>query len=558
MMDTMLGSNDAAPFRVPQYGSITTETEFSGDNIPQFWQAFDNLTNPTVIAQGRFFGSTGVKPDKVQFTSWSRVRNTYWGYTVRPEYSNGDSAVSVIWDEKPLAPGESREYVTYYGLSDFSEDLSLPLALSVYSDSTISAAGGKYIPDPVDVKAYVQNVSGNTAEDVSVRIELPEGLKLADGSEEVQYIGTMAAGKLQQADWKVKVQPVSTAKTYTYNVVLTAADGYTKKVSRMLYVPAIQRSEKIYEYTVFSASQNEDLTLNGWKSDFKGGIYSGRNFVCNLSEFYLDGKADAAGTVTANGWKVNIPERNENIEAIAMPELEEEILSKAGDCTYYSESPSFIQDTNIINGSIMVSGDVTISGTNFEGDCYIIADRDITYNVNNLNTTGRLVLYSRNGNITVNGTNININGIMYAPNGKVSFNANETTVNGRIWGDTVNFSGSIFNIKGSESDLDLIGEVNQRGITKTYTASEDFSEGTLNGVSLAVPDQIILSESAAAERIPEEKVFGDSQSGNGIKVTYSADTSAISQNGETVNISYGISGFGEIQNDENAVDLIIV
>lgn len=41
MMDTMLGGNDHAPFRVPQYGSITTETEYTGDDIPQFWQAFD-------------------------------------------------------------------------------------------------------------------------------------------------------------------------------------------------------------------------------------------------------------------------------------------------------------------------------------------------------------------------------------------------------------------------------------------------------------------------------------------------------------------------------------
>lgn len=316
--------------------------------------------------------------------------------------------------------------------------------------------------------------------------------------------------------------------------------------------------EAMLEYTVFFASQNEDLTLNGWKSNFTGGIYSGRNFVCNLSEFYLDGKADAVGNVTANGWKINIPERNENIEAIAMPDLEESILAKAGDYTYYSESPSFIQDTNIINGSIMVSGDVTISGTNFEGDCYIIADRDITYNVNNLNTTGRLVLYSRNGNITVNGTNININGIMYAPKGKVSFNSNETTVNGRIWADTVNFSGSIFNIKGSDSDLDLIGDVSKKGITKTYTANEDFSEGTLDGVSLTVPDQLILAEKTEENNEPVQKIFGDADSGNGVKLSYSADKSFVSQNGETVNITYGLSGFGEIQNEENAIDLIIL
>lgn len=257
-------------------------------------------------------------------------------------------------------------------------------------------------------------------------------------------------------------------------------DGYDNRMAPFVCEWENDRSEHnvgiLSGYTIFSSNINEDITLNGWKSSITGGIYSGRDFICNLSEFYLDGKADTVGTVTANGWKINIPEKNENIEAAAMPDLEKAILAKAGEYTYYSESPSYIQDTNIINGSIMVAGDVIISGTNFEGDCYIIADGDIVYNVNALNTTGRLVLYSRNGNITVNGTNININGIMYAPRGKVSFNANETTVNGRIWADNVNFSGSIFNIKGSEDDLDLIGDTDIEPPTEYSVLSQGESQ----------------------------------------------------------------------------------
>ena len=257
-------------------------------------------------------------------------------------------------------------------------------------------------------------------------------------------------------------------------------DGYDNRMAPFVCEWENDRSEHnvgiLSGYTIFSSNINEDITLNGWKSSITGGIYSGRDFICNLSEFYLDGKADTVGTVTANGWKINIPEKNENIEAAAMPDLEEAILAKAGEYTYYSESPSYIQDANIINGSIMVSGDVIISGTNFEGDCYIIADGDIVYNVNALNTTGRLVLYSRNGNITVNGTNININSIMYAPKGKVSFNANETTVNGRIWADNVNFSGSIFNIKGSEDDLDLIGDTDIEPPTEYSVLSQGESK----------------------------------------------------------------------------------
>lgn len=55
MMDTMLGSNDGAPFRVPGHGDVTTELELSGNSIPQNWLAFDRLDAPRVIANGCFY-----------------------------------------------------------------------------------------------------------------------------------------------------------------------------------------------------------------------------------------------------------------------------------------------------------------------------------------------------------------------------------------------------------------------------------------------------------------------------------------------------------------------
>ena len=91
MMDTMLGGNDHAPFRVPQYGSITTETEYTGDDIPQFWQAFDNLTSPTVIAQGRLFQTEEDRPDKVQFCNWGSINDANWDYHTTAGRGNGDN-----------------------------------------------------------------------------------------------------------------------------------------------------------------------------------------------------------------------------------------------------------------------------------------------------------------------------------------------------------------------------------------------------------------------------------------------------------------------------------
>jgi hypothetical protein len=226
----------------------------------------------------------------------------------------------------------------------------------------------------------------------------------------------------------------------------------------IIQTDAEKKQEKALEYTVFSSNQANDLRLSGWKSNFTGNIYTGRNFIYNGSEFYVNGRIDAVGKITTNGWKTEITQRNKAAEAVEMPDFSKAIIENAGECTYYEKSPSYIQDKNIVSGSIMVNGNVNISGTTFEGDCYIIAEGDITYNVQTFNSKGRVVLYSKTGNITINGSDIDINGILYAPKGKVSFNTYDTTLNGRIYADNISFNGSIFNICGSESDLELIGE----------------------------------------------------------------------------------------------------
>lgn len=135
MLDTMLGSNDGAPFRVPGLGAVTNEIELSGDNIPEYYQAFDTLTNPTIITQGIFYTDKGNRPDRVQFAHWSNLYRTPWNYTVNPNvrFSNGtsyggDSAVAIYWENEILLPNEEKEFVTYYGIGEFTQELRPPLA----------------------------------------------------------------------------------------------------------------------------------------------------------------------------------------------------------------------------------------------------------------------------------------------------------------------------------------------------------------------------------------------------------------------------------------------
>ena len=82
-LDTMLGDNDGAPFRIGDE-AITTDTAFSGSAIPEFWQAFDSLEDPKVTAQGTLWGGEVTRPDKVYLTNWGTLTEHPWEIDVRP------------------------------------------------------------------------------------------------------------------------------------------------------------------------------------------------------------------------------------------------------------------------------------------------------------------------------------------------------------------------------------------------------------------------------------------------------------------------------------------
>lgn len=55
VFDTLVGTNDGAPFRVGSK-EIVEETVIEQKDFPDFWQAFDSLDKPSVIAQGTLRG----------------------------------------------------------------------------------------------------------------------------------------------------------------------------------------------------------------------------------------------------------------------------------------------------------------------------------------------------------------------------------------------------------------------------------------------------------------------------------------------------------------------
>lgn len=239
MLDTMLGSNDDAPFRVAGQ-DVTNETEFTGDNIPSYWQAFDSLENPTVIAQGSFLKDTSNLPDKVQFVGWPHVKKTatIWDYQI-PETApaNGDSAVTVTWNEKELAPGESRTYTTHYGLSQLDQiatSQAQSLGLKVHVEQEAELKNNRY---ETTVTAYINNTGDTTITNPTLNIVLPEGAKLASDQLPSIVYASIAAGEERTQTWRVVFDNAEQARSYQITVERWADNIEKQSITNTINVP---------------------------------------------------------------------------------------------------------------------------------------------------------------------------------------------------------------------------------------------------------------------------------------------------------------------------------
>ena len=135
MLDTMLGGNDGAPFKLPGIGNVTTETELVGNEIPKYWQAYDNLDNASVFAVGTLYSNISDRPDKVQFARWPGVTNDPGHYQVTEgSQITGDSAVALYWDAQTLYTNAKMSVSTSYGVGYASLDASGNQNITIEND----------------------------------------------------------------------------------------------------------------------------------------------------------------------------------------------------------------------------------------------------------------------------------------------------------------------------------------------------------------------------------------------------------------------------------------
>lgn len=206
VIDTMLGQNDGAPFRIAET-SILTDTVFKREDLPEFWQAFDTLREPHVIAQGTMKGREATPPDVLYFTNWGNVADSQWDVPLVPnrDFTRAgefdlDSSAVYLWNPVTVAPLDTKTYVFYYGLGGVTV-VPGELQLGVTSPAEISLGE---TDKTYSIMAYIENTGKGPAVSTRVRLQLPSGLELVGKRPAETIIGNLKPGEMTQVYWEVK------------------------------------------------------------------------------------------------------------------------------------------------------------------------------------------------------------------------------------------------------------------------------------------------------------------------------------------------------------------
>lgn len=206
LLDTMVGDNDGAPFRLGDK-EITYEYGSTGKDIPDFWQAFDSLAKPAVIAQGTLRGGDIKTPDKIIFTNWGKAADNPWDFPIQSGINflrlgedELDSAVAMYWMPRKINPGEQLEIVTYLGLGGvtFAPGKTY-LGISAPAEIRYNSAN----PAQFSIVMYMEHHGEAMAKNVQVKLILPMGLECVSGRPQIE-ISEMLPGVTKQFVWEIK------------------------------------------------------------------------------------------------------------------------------------------------------------------------------------------------------------------------------------------------------------------------------------------------------------------------------------------------------------------
>jgi hypothetical protein len=198
LFDVRVGGNDGAPYIIPGVGALTTERDFLGPNVPDFWLAFESpLYEPSQLRAVGILKGFGLNPpDRFLVSRWASVQVTRWDYAPDPSaLVTEDSAVALYWNPETVAPGGARSFRTAYGVAGNSGG-------AAFLSSPVSATC-----DAFTVALFVSNFAAEPLTGGVATLSLVPGLSLAAGESAAKPLATINPGDTASVAWSVVADP---------------------------------------------------------------------------------------------------------------------------------------------------------------------------------------------------------------------------------------------------------------------------------------------------------------------------------------------------------------
>ncbi|MEL7646834.1 MAG: S-layer homology domain-containing protein [Sedimentibacter sp.] len=265
LLDTKLGSVDSPALTIPAGGFIYKEAEFTADEIPSVWYAFDQYLSPKIIATGTVSGEGLTKPDKLQFAAWGDVSQTKWDYTIDPDksiiqvlvdgllyegpngtypdnstviYSVKDSCAVLYYNPQKLESGGKKSVKTSYGVGDASQKDGTPsYSISLQGTDKLNMKQDKsgYTVDYVSAEFNIDNNFDNSSNllNAQIELELPDELELVEGSQKI-VLSSVTKGDFYRTIWKINPKVQEKFTVSAYSVVFRAEGMTTQRITKVL------------------------------------------------------------------------------------------------------------------------------------------------------------------------------------------------------------------------------------------------------------------------------------------------------------------------------------
>ena len=292
LLDTALGNRIDAPYFIidRDVQPTFTETEYTGEKVPQQIRSVDSVTEPSrisyILMQADGWNG-GTKPGKVILGHWANLANTRYDYTPDQycdfsNYSNSyrepDSAAAIYWENQTVKSGETFNGELLYGVGNFSNTQSETTDIQITTERVELDADKKSYKNNGEIKVTINidNTVDNAPELSNAILNLTvddKQFEVVSGDKQVQYVTLGKEVKTLQYTLRAIEQNDLCAGTIYASLsgVKTLSDGtqadFETAAQRSIILPSVGevssvQINKINPSTVYTDGEKA-ITLSG-------------------------------------------------------------------------------------------------------------------------------------------------------------------------------------------------------------------------------------------------------------------------------------------------------